>query len=340
MEVAERLGQAITFETCNDEWVELDNDHVKCMEKHKEYRQVSVEYNKLRQESKSLVTRQLKKLDLLKTTLQRFPTTDRKTEILDKIQARKRELEETSRFLPKRNGFYLRLIVGDINMVLDSKSEKFKYKDGYEKFKLACSVTLLIYSTLLSFCLNHRAFDAVFSFMMLWYYCTLTVRESILIANGSRIKGWWVMHHYVSVVLSGINVVWPSGESYWEFRHVFMGFSMYQSFVQLLQYYYQSGCLYRLRALGERHDMDITVEGFSSWMMKGLHFLLPFLFIGQFWELYNSYALMRIAIRHNYDEWQVPCLALCFFVLFFGNFFTTLLVVFQKKKAMDHKKSQ
>lgn len=30
-------------------------------------------------------------------------------------------------------------------------------------------------------------------------------------------------------------------------------------FVQFLQYYYQSGCLYRLRALGERHTMDLTV---------------------------------------------------------------------------------
>lgn len=36
-------------------------------------------------------------------------------------------------------------------------------------------------------------------------------------------------------------------------------------FVQFLQYYYQSGCLYRLRALGERHNMDLTVGklGFS-----------------------------------------------------------------------------
>lgn len=29
--------------------------------------------------------------------------------------------------------------------------------------------------------------------------------------------------------------------------------------MQFLQYYYQSGCLYRLRALGERHTMDLTV---------------------------------------------------------------------------------
>lgn len=90
-------------------------------------------------------------------------------------------------------------------------------------------------------------------------------------------------------------------------------------FVQFLQYYYQSGCLYRLRALGERHTMDLTVgesagpapqpgevegrgfpeegihvsslattaaflippvEGFQSWMWRGLTFLLPFLFFG------------------------------------------------------------
>jgi len=29
--------------------------------------------------------------------------------------------------------------------------------------------------------------------------------------------------------------------------------------IQLMQYYYQSGSLYRLRALGERRTMDITV---------------------------------------------------------------------------------
>lgn len=34
---------------------------------------------------------------------------------------------------------------------------------------------------------------------------------------------------------------------------------MLAGFVQFLQYYYQSGCLYRLRALGERHNMDLTV---------------------------------------------------------------------------------
>lgn len=28
--------------------------------------------------------------------------------------------------------------------------------------------------------------DAAFNFLLVWYYCTLTIRESILINNGSR----------------------------------------------------------------------------------------------------------------------------------------------------------
>lgn len=43
-------------------------------------------------------------------------------------------------------------------------------------------------------------------------------------------------------------------------------FVLFADFVQFLQYYYQSGCLYRLRALGERHTMDLTVgEQFDVW---------------------------------------------------------------------------
>jgi len=35
--------------------------------------------------------------------------------------------------------------------------------------------------------------------------------------------------------------------------------SVMTGLLQLMQYYYQSGSLYRLRALGERRTMDITV---------------------------------------------------------------------------------
>lgn len=34
--------------------------------------------------------------------------------------------------------------------------------------------------------LHTRVTDEIFNFLLVWYYCTLTIRESILISNGSR----------------------------------------------------------------------------------------------------------------------------------------------------------
>ena len=53
-----------------------------------------------------------------------------------------------------------------------------------------------------------------------------------------------------------------------------MWFNIYLTFMQYLQFTYQRGCLYRLRSLGERDDMDITIDGFHSWMWKGKYYSL------------------------------------------------------------------
>lgn len=67
---------------------------------------------------------------------------------------------------------------------------------------------------------------------------------------------------------------------------------------------YQSGVLYRLKALGERHNMDITIEGFHSWMWRGLSFLLPVLFAGYVFQFYNAYTLYKLSY-HEEATWQV-----------------------------------
>lgn len=99
--------------------------------------------------------------------------------------------------------------------------------------------------------------------------------------------------------------------------------------VQFLQFRYQRGVLYRLKALGERHDMDITIEGFHSWMWRGLSLMLPFLFCGYIFQAYNSFVLYRLSY-HPDAPWQVFVLSILFFVLFVGNTVTTLLVIPEK----------
>lgn len=88
--------------------------------------------------------------------------------------------------------------------------------------------------------------------------------------------------------------------------------------------------MYRLKALGERHNMDITIEGFHSWMWRGLSFLLPFLFIGYAFQAYNAWTLFKLAYSPPDAPWHVSVMCGLFLLLFVGNMATTLWVVPEK----------
>lgn len=72
--------------------------------------------------------------------------------------------------------------------------------------------------------------------------------------------------------------------------------------------------------------MDITIEGFHSWMWRGLSFLLPFLLGGYAFQAYNSYMLYKLS-KNTDSPWQVSMLSILFFLLFIGNTWTTLMVI-------------
>ncbi|RXN24504.1 transmembrane protein 120A [Labeo rohita] len=282
-------------------------------ETHKVYRQKLEELTNLQAICSSAISKQRKGLKDLKQSLHKCTKTcnEKETEVVNdllvQIKERQNVFFDMEAYLPKKNGLYLNLVLGNVNVTLLSNQAKFAYKDEYEKFKLYMTIILMFGAVTCLFLLNYR------------------------------IKGWWVSHHYVSTFLSGVMLTWPEGPMYQMFRSQFLAFSIYQSCVQFLQYYYQSGCLYRLRALGERNQLDLTVEGFQSWMWRGLTFLLPFLFFGHFWQLYNAVTLFKLSARDDCKEWQVFMLALTFLVLFLGNFLTTLKVVHQKLQKNKEK---
>lgn len=85
--------------------------------------------------------------------------------------------------------------------------------------------------------------------------------------------------------------------------------------VQYLQFGYQKGLLYRLKALGERHNMDITIEGFHSWMWRGLSFLLPFLFVGYAYQAYNAWTLYKLSTNPPDAPWHVSIYMQFLFVI-------------------------
>ena len=114
------------------------------------------------------------------------------------------QLGQMQEVLPRQSGRYLRGILGNVDCSILDKNEKYQYKEQYEQFKLivnligqffpACKYETFetFYSggilATTNYFLNYRVLDLIFMFLIVWYYCTLTIRESILIVNGSRIK--------------------------------------------------------------------------------------------------------------------------------------------------------
>lgn len=326
-------GAIEDFSDLDKELNQLENDH-------KKYCEILTELNSAQKKCLSQIAHQRYRIKCIGDVLNRAARGQhgeeerhQMVELKEKIIDRKLQLREMEDNLPHKNGIYLKIILGSVNISLLTKEAKFIYKKDYEKFKLTVSYIILALAFLTAFVfIKTRWCDLALNFLMVWYYCTLTIRESILIVNGSRIKGWWLTHHFISTVLSGISLIWPDGYTYAEFRMQHITFIMYTSFVYVLQYYYQSGCLYRLRSLGQSHEMDITVEGFMSWMWKGLSFILPFLFFGYFFQLYNAYVLWQLSSHPLCTEWQVGVIGLIHFFLFVGNIATTTMVVMNKLK--------
>jgi len=328
------------LQVCIKDWAELADEYKGLESRHKEYRETLEKLLALQKKCSSGVTHQKYRLGVVRKLLSEVKPQNKEeqgeVEDLQKdLLRRTAQLSQMQEVLPRQSGRYLRVLLGNVNCSILDKNEKYKYKEDYEQFKLIVNLIGGILAVF-NYFMDIRVFDLMFMFLIVWYYCTLTIRESILIVNGSRIKGWWRFHHFVSTVVGGVLLVWPDGPAYREFRNQHMLFFVYVASLQYLQYLYQKGVLYRLRSLGERRDMDITIDGFHSWMWKGLGFLLPFLFVGYFLQLYNAYTLYQLTLSHEVG-WQVPSLGLLFLILGVGNITTTSMTI--PKKIHDSKSS-
>jgi len=63
-----------------------------------------------------------------------------KEDLKKDILRRKAQLSQMEDSLPRPSGRYLRIILGDINVSILDKDEKYKYKGKYERFKLIVNV--------------------------------------------------------------------------------------------------------------------------------------------------------------------------------------------------------
>ncbi|KAJ8932730.1 hypothetical protein NQ314_014426 [Rhamnusium bicolor] len=311
-----------------EEWQELSKDYNELETVNGSYLKKLAELTNLQQTCLKHIARQRNRLKMMKKIvkqLKREVNADKVAELKNYIMKREAELQVIEQTLPKQSRKYLKIVLGSIDVSFLNKEDKFKYKDEYEKFKLINHV-IAFFLSILNLYYDFRPLQLFYVGFLVWYYCTISIRESILKVNGSRIKGWWTLHHVLSTVGSAIYLVWPENETWSQFKSQFLWYNIYNCLIQYLQFKYQRGALYRLKALGERDKMDITIEGFHSWMWKGLTFLLPFLFIGYFFQLSNAIVLYKLSY-HPQATWHVMFSSALFFIFFVGNTITTIMVV-------------
>ncbi|KAL5252638.1 hypothetical protein ACHWQZ_G015429 [Mnemiopsis leidyi] len=257
--------------------------------------------------------------------MENYTAPDEETE--KNISAQKTEIEGMTYYLPKQNNLLLTLFVGDFNVVLPRKEDKIKYKLQYEKFKLFYIIGQLVFSSLNILCGPNRIVEGLLQFYLVWFYCNLTMKESILIANGSRIRTWWQVQHYLDIILYGFLLIRADGD----FSLQFSLYIFYMSGCQVLQFYYQAGSLYKLRALGRATHMEVSAEGLRVKTYTDLQFLTPFFILLYIFQSYNGYMLWQLAPKARDDErWEVYVCCLLFITISLGNLFTLIHVVVLK----------
>jgi transmembrane protein 120 len=264
----------------------------------------------------------------------------------EKLSVLRARLDEVdSRVTPKTGSLFVRLMLGRVNVKQYSDKDRYMLKVEYQKFKDRTNYIFVLFVLVQLFVMREVTYTSVVAIChqvwLLYYYSTLALREHILRVNSSAIRIWWIVHHYLSMAMSIVLLLW-NAPSFDRFLPQFLYLSLVQGAVQFLLNRYQLARLYKQTALGRATRMDVGIEleldvgRKPSWAPSVL-FLLPFILSTQLFQLFTAFTLSNFA-RHQYAaegavEWQVLALALLFASVSIGNFVATFKTYYAKLGA-------
>jgi len=160
--------------------------------------------------------------------------------------------------------------------VLNRHDQRLQLKEEYFKFRRRTGIVFTIVPTILSFGLRRaqqlqlvgEPFSLspplyvslqVYAVWLVYFYCSMALRENILVMNGSDIRSWWIQHHYVMLAFMLVLITLPiESEAFKIFARKFTDFNVLQGFIMMFQNRYQARRLYRQIALGRNSAMDVV----------------------------------------------------------------------------------
>lgn len=245
----------------------------------------------------------------------------------------KRRLSSVSALIPASGGFFVELFLGGINVRFVRKTERMAFKKEYEILKqrlapffVALCVACLVFE-------ENRWLHMLLQLASTTYYVALAIRENILRVNGSNIKTWWIIHHYLTMMQGVLLLTWPNNASYAKFRTGFHYYGLYNAVLQIFQTRYQIARLYTLRSLGMAGEMDVANSDSTQihWS-ESMKLLLPLILFGQMLQLFQALCLFRIYSKSRH-ELQILFLGILFLANFVGNSTTTAIVLAEKRRS-------
>jgi len=265
-----------------------------------------------------------------------------------KLEEAKSIISEVSDVAPSTGSSFVRFWLGQVNVKAATAKDRMALRDEYEKFKERTNYGFVIFP--LVWILTEAYLKTMWRYThwihilthvwLLYYYVSLSLRENILLVNGSKIRQWWIVHHYISSAMSIIVLTWPAESRSWDkFMQLFTAYFLYQGLVQFIQGWYQRGRHYHLRALGERTPMDVSHTETISEFHQGLYPLVFLALIAHAWQVYNGYSLLEVLVlelnpRRNWYEFreEIQCFALGMLFIFLGctNAFVTISTILEK----------
>lgn len=215
------------------------------------------------------------------------------------------------KLLPVKNPWLLSALVGrHINVVTLQRTQGIRLKEEYHEYRSRRGWIMFVTSTLLLLAL-HRARARTQSgqpltftppimvgvqfllLFMLIFFTGLALRESVLKVNGSRIRSWWIEHHYWSIATCAILLLLPVDSASVQFCvNKFLWWAWWQSLIMILQNRYQRSRLVTRIALGKAMAMDV-VSGESSGNFGQLVLLYPLLFWLQALQANIGFMMVR-----------------------------------------------
>jgi len=239
-------------------------------------------------------------------------------------------------------------MLGHVSVRVWNESDKKQLKSEYNKFK-QFSTRLLIIFPLLQLIIGFRwilyQMQKVFA---IYYYFSLAIRENVLKLNGSRIKRWWILHHYLSIATSFISLLLlrSSYDDYDGYFSYSTFLSLWVGAVMWVQNQYQEARHYARVAMGKASIFDgstsVTLVEAPSQSSSWYYILVPLLYITYVLELILAgYCFVEFLAHYSQQthfrifELESLMLGILWLFIAFGNFTTTSRTIQSKQRNRE-----